>query len=673
MWHVYGLLHGFWSRVHGGFPLASLPLALWFIDSSLRVVKALQFALILTSFVLFGRIVARTCSSRSVALLAVLFTLACWQFRSPHDPVIGTSLILPWAACTIFYALDRWQRYTERHYRRDFVLAIAATVLAGLTTPYAIILAVIFSATALQSRAFFRAGATLAVLSLATVAGSYAVTPNALPWLRGAAYVRDVALGIFSALPTSFRADSNVLIGHVPALYHFGPTGWRYVDDRFITIPPISMLGWVLLGALLVATWLAFRARKDDTTFGQTPAYVVGLSCWIVPALLINDPSTWHQQVPIGQAFDGVYFEYFGLGFVLALIFLRLHKGFGAMSRILPTLAALFFLVAAYGNLRVDAIALQHFHRSDRLRSIVERAGSAHFFAALPPHAHLLVTLKNIAPFDDGHDIANLRYLLYHYSKRRFSLEIRRNAGGTDHRNVWIFRVRNDEKLPLILAHVAKGNTQPPGVDHALGYTPIADAMTEAVEPKIGVTITADPLSDGWRLVARRTCGAVVPEAAFVEDRPTIHWTGGFSQGAPVGYHLDSPEPRPSGLNYSPTYYPKWYFAKAGTLVIKPSACSPETIDATLQAIATGPGSLWVTSQGTTQRIPISTVLTTFSIRLHAPSSQRLPIAVFFRTDAPAGNLTPLTSRYERDVPRGRRVMIEPATFVITPMIHKGR
>ena len=628
----------------------------------------------MASFVLFGRIVARMCASRTVALLAVLFTLACWQFRSPHDPVIGTSLILPWAACTIFFALDTWQRYSDRRRLIDFILAVVAVALAALTTPYALILAVIFSVTALQSRTFFRTGATLAILTLATVVGSYTVTPNALPWLPGATYVRDVALGIFSAVPASFRTGSNVLIGHVPALYHFGSTGWRYVNDRFITIPPISYTGWIFLGAILLGSWIAIHPRKENTLAQSSIlAVVLGGSSWLIPALLINDPSQWHHTLPVGQAFDGVYLEYFGIGILFALFFAHLRGGHGPMARSLPILVIVFLFVTTYGNVRVDAISLQHLHRQDTLRSVLERAGSAGFFAALPSNASLVVSSENIEPFDDGRDISNLRYLLFHYSKRRFTLESQKMATRNSPPNAWLLRIRNDEKLPVTLSHIAKIKARSIRVDRAFGYTYFTDAMLQAISPRTGVVISALPLADGWRLTAHRTCGDVARKSVFAEDRPAIHWTGGFFPGAPLGYGLDPGEPHASGLGYLPSFYTKRYFANTGVLIVVPSACAPETIVATLQAIATGPGSMWVTAQGQTQRIPISTDLTTFTLTLNAPSSRRLPIPVIFRSDAPPGNLTPLTSRYERDVPHDRRVMVEPATFMITPLAKRRR
>ena len=635
----------------GWFPLAPVPLSIWLLDPRVFTVKLWQLLTIVANFGLFAFICRRLTSSTPWAIVAVVFTLCAWQFRTVHDPVIGTSLVTPWLGLFVFSSFALWTAYRAIPRVTTLALCCAALALAMATSPlawaFAIVLVVI-AFRAGEKRAAIALGSTAIPLVVATVL----LSPPEPPWQHGGAFLANVAAQLFASLPTSFRATGALPIGHVPSLYH---NGTHYIDDRFITIPAISFAGWLAVIACTCAAFFALRHATPGGSAKSSDAPAIGAAFVVIPALMLGERHAWPHGLPWGFAFDSIYFAYFGFGLLAALAIRRIVQRSDARA-LAPSLAALLVFLLAYGNVRADNAAIERTQRADDMRGLIQRAAGTGIFRFVPEGSSIALSAKpsSIVPHE-GFDDA--KYMLYHYTRRRYATVDESNIPARPRRDSWIVQTSRASGIFMTIAHVAGRKNEELVTDRAYGYTVFPDVWRNAPTSVRGIQRHVVPVRDGALIFARRTCGPVPVADALMPDFPTVVWTDGFYPSGPVGYTTDNPEPLRWGLGQSLTLYPKVFMESHGTLTIYPSNCPPTAVNVEGVAVAARRSSLRILSSSDDKTLVVSAKPAQFWLRYAGGGNT--PIHVRFTTDAPPADFDPIIFRYERDRPRDIRLVIQ--------------
>ncbi len=655
---AYAVIAGTYQHAQGGwFPVGGVPLMTWMIDSYFGVAKGLQYLLILATVVLFAAVAQRLLRSAYAAVLAVNVSIAAWQFRMPHDPVIGTSLVTPWAALLTLASLWAWLRFLDSNSKTQIAFACAFMVLAILSGPVSCAICVALCVYALIYR--INGGAFLA--GAAALAGSAVVLHGGLqqPWKHGGVYALNVFKQLFAALPTSYRATGHLPLGHVPSLYH---NGVRYNDDRFINVPAPSRWAWIgILSATAGAYVSALRLRVVSADAGNMNAWIIGTILWIAPCLMLGPYALWPHGLPIGQSFDGVYFEYFGIGLVCAALLQQLSRQKISMPVLGPIIALAVF-VSCYGDVRADAASLMKSARSDYARSVIQRAGTAGFFDQFEDGTVFAMGRGLVPTSAMSPQAQTLKYMIYHYSMRRFDIISEKRLTKEDVKNAWVIDTPLKAALILTAKRVASVNTSGVRTDRAFGYTPFGYVPRLAQTPRHGVRTTTMPLRDGYVIYTERLCGPVALDAAFAESRPLLVYGRGFFRSGPVGYEKPAEVRDAFGdVSTDPNMYPKMFMAHEGVLTLYRTSCPKAFVNLKAVAVSARPATLLISPSGAkTEHIKLTPDGAHFWLRFDM-QKQRSPMTLHFVTNAPkAPQFDPIIFHYERDIPRDIRIVFEP-------------
>ncbi|GAC1304453.1 MAG: hypothetical protein NVSMB21_04950 [Vulcanimicrobiaceae bacterium] len=642
------------------FPLASTPLRIWLFALTLAQVKIVQYSFVLCTFVTFGAIVRRILRSSSGAVACTVFVLCAWQFRSPHDPVIGTSFVSPWNAELCLLPFACWFRYRDSNARVWLVGSCATLAGALLSSPIAWGLGAVLALLATTSRrprlASALVGTTLVVVAAVRFHDGVAFAP----WHHAGSFVSNVANQLVAPLPASYRALGHLPVARIADLWH----GTRFADDRFVFIPAITRFGWIVVLSCTIAAyaatsaWGAERARPRWIDGG-----VFAIALWLVPALCLGPENVWQRGLAAGDAFDGVYLQYFGVGLVIALCVRRALAGASA-ARLVPALASLAVFFASYGNARADDVALARSARLDEPRSRLERAGSAGLFRSVPEGARIAIAAQS--PLYDGlrGDGTDARYAIYHYSDRRYRVVSEEAVRAGRIADAWVLRTSR-AGIYVSLTHVT-GRAGALFADRAYGAALPEWQSRSRIER--GLAERVSPLRSGFLIAVRRLCGPVPIAETFEPSTPTLVWGGGFYPSGPVGY---PPAPSPGtadsrddgvsqvGLDT------KMFMASRGELTIDPSTCEPGIVDLRAVVYARSVSELGVLSPEHVDRIPVSVLPTSFWLRYE--TKRRGPIHIRFSTKAPIADLDPVFFRYERDVRRDLRLVLQATSLTESP------
>lgn len=643
----------------GWYPLGPLPLAFWFSGASAAAVKSVQYVLLIGSFGLFAFVARKVLGSSAAAILAVILALCAWQFRTIHDPAIGTSLLSPWAAITVLAACAFWLGYRESGKTPQLCLCYLALALAMLNGPVALGLGAVLATVALRSE---RRAPAIGLCAIVFAGAAAIATSGAFwtMWQHGGGFARNVALQLFAALPASFRAVGNLPVARVADLYF----GTRYVDDRFVLIPPISLAGWAFAVVSAAAGYLvSFRAPITAPLRRGGDALIFGLGFWLVPAFALGAAGEWQGGVPLGQAFQSVYFEYFGFALLVTMAIAHVLRGASPAARLTPALVALAAFVLSYGNARSDTYAMAESARLDQPTIAIARAARAGFFDELPSHAVVVPSPELHLPSWSPSDAADPKYALFDYTGKRYSTQPYDQARPSP--QTWILETSRDRVVPVTLSRWVNGDARNPLVDRALGFSGDRSLWRHAAGVRRGVVRTVWPLRDGGSIDARRLCGSVPLADAFEPSRPRVVWGDGFVPPGPIGYVTNPTAPRQSELGTYLTFFPKMYMASTGIVTIVPSSCPPGTIVFRFVAAAWRPSHLAVRTPGGVDRFDVDDTAPTIVIR--TPVRTHAPFRLAFSTDAPAADWESNLFRYERDRPFKRRLVIEPSDLWETP------
>lgn len=629
----HAITQSFSRQNPGFFPLGMMPLSLWLV-LPLGAIKLLQFALLIVTFSLYALIIKRLTSSNAVAVTATVATIAAWQFRQPFDPVIGTSLVLPWCAAVSFFACYAWLTYCDSGHRGWLVTAFATVPLAMLTGIVPLCLMTVMVIIATSGRGAISKPASWFLLMVVVSIGAAILATGTLQEQSTISVLslKNVIAQLVAAIPTTYRLFGHLPVGNVPSLYH----GTRYIDDRFIKVAYISVGGWF---AVVISAALVFFSRDTLPAKHWRRSLGVALALWLIPALSIQFTLEPGYRMPLGQGSEAVYFQYFGVGLLLAIVLAYFYGRGGSMARLAAAVASLFVFIVCYGNVRANATVFAKVARMDIPRQTLQRAGQAGFFDYVPPGTQIAV--------DTPTELNE--YAFFQYTGRRYKIVALKSLESAVATNVWQLSITPDRELPLALYHIASVRGGSVLTDSAKAFYVTDDPWKGIAGRMRGVRKNVISLKDGNVLEAVRDCGPVKTHDAFDESKPKIEYGSGFFHSGPYGYPVTEPQ---NTLNY-----PKMFMGPTGKLTLTPSSCAPTAVNFEADVVSTAPGELIIHSQFGTDRVDVSPNVTSFYVRY---VKLKRPITVSFQAKVPEGDLDHIDYRYEHDVPKHARLIFEP-------------
>jgi len=636
-----GAARAYQTEQGGWYPLGSIPLWIWLADPPPFFAKIAQLGLVVINFATFALLAMRLFRTISASILASVIVLAIWQLRIPHDPILGTSFVTPWAAEGILACYAAWMWYVASRRIVFIYIACAAVVACILCTPIGFGVGASFIIPFIVSKSL-RVGAA-AIFGVAFVTGAISVA-------NGTHFGESTALGTFGAsifaqliapFPTTFRAFGHIPVAHVPSLWH----GNGYVDDRFIRIPEISPVGWLRAIVLATLGYLAVQraiATQRTAELRYHPL-LIGLTLWLVPAIAIGPKSFWPIALPLGQAFNSVYFQCFGIAILTTRCLLAIARP--TVLAIIPPIAGATILLLAYGNIRSDSYAIDQTVRAEYTRDVIQRASVAGFFKLLPtnstiavPHWGSLVTGSYSST-----DVA--KYMLYHYSKLRFNV-IETDTAPDPPPNTWVLGTSHVPDSLVSLSHWSANSGSVKLTDESLHFSLLDVGAIGG--SRDGIALTSTPLADGFSILARTTCADVSIGSPLEPPTPRIVWGPGFYRPGPVGY----PPKASNGQTM--------LMGSAAYLQVAPAGCKPQSLQFSAIVQAPNAGTLSFGTQGRRQQVALSGAPQAISLDLPRTASR---ITIDFATDAKAADLNMVYFRYDRDRPLDTRLMISGASL----------
>jgi hypothetical protein len=403
-----------WLQAGRFFPLACLYVySVFELFPTLIGYKAFVLTLIVANLLVFHNLVRRLSGSRGLATLSCLSVVALFQYRLGFDPILGFSGLMQALTLAVLGSLVLLCQYLESGKRSYFVASVAAYALAVLTYEmvYPFILVPF-----LLARAYGRgwkeagrivlpfgavvglcAGVSLALRLAWNPAIDHAYQPN---W-SATAYATMLAQQLVAALPLSYLS----------------------IDPHHIFQAPLNWTrGFPELGTVLTcALWGLTRWRTMEAGRSQPRRWglaAVGLSFWILPALLVSLSTKYQQVVRFGTGYLTVFTQYFGVGLLLASVA-------AGLLTVLPRCPRLRALGALSWAGTVAAVAAVNYAANDRvvqfvtyepvLRRNLEKGLTAGLMAEVPEQATLLFECSG----DHWYDyVYNPYFLCQHGGKR---------------------------------------------------------------------------------------------------------------------------------------------------------------------------------------------------------------------------------------------------------------
>ena len=628
----------------GWFPLGPLPLALWLTDPPQSIVKLLQFAMVVFTFATFAVLARTLFRSTQASVVAAVIALTVWQLRMPHDPVIGTSFVMPVLAEWVLLSFVSWLAY--RATRKAIWLGISCATVAVmmLTDPLGCGFAVLLAALAALDRTLGRPRYAWLAVALFVATAIVAFDRPHASWPRNEWYGQEVLAQLIAPMPASFRAFGSLHIGGVAGFAH-GPA---YVDDRFINVPAVDAWSWMTIFACTFAALTALATVSGDAERQRDrTALYVGLGFWLVPALLLGPPGVWKHGMPFGQSFDGVYLQYFGIAVMVTEGVLRIRGSLGRAALLAPSLVALAVFLLSYGNARANTVSILKTQRVASSIALIERAGAAGFFDVLPSGRTIAVASSDSFASGIHSSVSDAKYALYHYSKRRYHIIATDRLQRLPKVDAWALQTSQTSGIFITLAHISDDRERTIRSDRAYGFSAFQNVWDTLAIPARGVLLRTRRLRDGFTIGARRTCGPVSIDRVYAPDVPTFLWGDGFHRRGPVGY-----------VTSGAVAVTEMFMEARASLTLLPTKCPPRSLRFTATIETAAPATL-VTRYP--KRMEKLFVTSSAPLVVRTPAS-RSSVQIRFLTDAPIADWNPIYFRYDRDRPRDLRLRFSAAS-----------
>lgn len=525
----------------GQFPLDALPLLVWQSSPRAGDLRALQLFAVAVNAMTFAWFVARASDSGALTLLALAMTGLATQLRLQGDPILGPVFAAPLAVEFGFLTLLGAVSFGRSANLWWFALAFGAALGAALTDGLGYVTCVVGSI-ALLSRGFElrRAACAIALVAIPIVCIGVS-SKNAPP--AAFASARPTLLTAFesavAAVPTSYRAAGHLVVEAIK------PSN---ADTRFTKFGSPGFAGWLTILAIGSVVLIATLRSRSDTSDNPAALAACASALWALPACLT---AAHIPALPMGAPREGLYFETFGVGLLIALaINASARRATDAAATLaVATTVALLASIVAFGNVRSNGYILERVANNEGQRRALESAASVGLFADIPANAAII--LSGVAGLESGTTSPrDGRYLLFAISNKHYVTFTHASIslGGI------LCRIRRDKRRCSPLrddVYIMTSQTTGPGTQavtalHWAGSDPsgpltdrgtrfntevipdLATLVSKSSFPGSGVVLAAQSSGGGTLTHMRRLCGPVATANAFSASVPQVIWGAGF-------------------------------------------------------------------------------------------------------------------------------------------------
>jgi hypothetical protein len=492
--------------------------------------KALQLLLVVANLATAGLVVSRIAKSQAVGILSAIGTLAAFEFRKPHDAVLGATFALPLTVELVLLALFCYVTFFETSRSRWLAFALALQLAACLFDEAAILLTFMFFVyEAVAYRRVSRAAiiVTLPILVVESSIIARSGVPSSLSWIVAPS---NMGLGLFAkqvvaTLPGSYRGFGNVL--------RDGLTD-GFADSRFQSVPGIEFLGMIVVLLAGIATCVILCNRPLQIPRRRNWALVALGLCLILVGASLHQSDQWIGGLPWGEAYGSVYIEYFGFGMLFAMLatISCSSQAWQSLRSLGPIVFTLFIVAEVYGNSRVNELVVTFDRNEFETLRLLRLANHGGLFQNIPGGG--IVTFEGDPPISlaSGLGLDVFHSMIYSAAGNHFRVTSERDA--ESERNpfgLWVIRREYTGRFPgaITLAH---GFTTHRGLrfDRAFLYRrDIGNEGSASTDPSDSLIISKRHEVDG-NLVeeVRWSCGARSLAELYTTGGPTVIYGAGF-------------------------------------------------------------------------------------------------------------------------------------------------
>ncbi len=340
--------------------------------------------LILLALGIFYKLILVQTNRHSTAQIALLITLACFQARDYHDPILSyhplMDLVTIGLLLSFLFFIQFLRFSSSTDLRRSFSCFLITLLSYEVGVPFAIVFPILVWFVRPQDRSALLKSLGFIVLSLLYVVVS-AVLRNKAPSIYN-------GIG-FGSLHDYFAAFIYQTTSVLPLISFVAPPWWKIVTAA--PSPSLFQLLLALITGICGALSLSRILRSTSPVKrGSIPFafFVIPLSLLFIPPAVLALSGKYQFELRWGLGYLPVYLQAFGFGSLLAP-FLQ-HRG-ALLQSILPTIFGLILAATSLSNSRM--VDYRNLYWKDQ-RSLIQNALENNFFQDLPEKTALYIINK---------------------------------------------------------------------------------------------------------------------------------------------------------------------------------------------------------------------------------------------------------------------------------------
>jgi hypothetical protein len=335
---VDGVVSGWRTNEGRFFPLAVIVGGLshvWFPER--EAYKVAQFIVALTVVMLFAAFAATITRSRWCGVLGGLLLLSASQMRVQYDPVLQFSLQQPFLMTVVLLSLMAFLHAIRQDSSLFLFLSMVLFLGAGMTYESSVLLWPLFVFIAL----FERRRAILRWV-LPTMLAPSAVVLHLL-YLRSRVTTASSGYTSNFDIPVLLRTFVKQAGASLPMSYS-ELNAPSFVLGLAESVQPGQI--WWLLGVVsgaILAVWCI--SRLPTVTWSQIATLaLMGLTLWMLPALVVAQTLRWQVEIVTGNAYIPVYQGNVGFALVAVSVVLAFKRFLGARKSLMIAASAVLTL-----------------------------------------------------------------------------------------------------------------------------------------------------------------------------------------------------------------------------------------------------------------------------------------------------------------------------------------
>lgn len=346
----------------------------------------LAYHLLATTFILFAlgllyRLIKTQTNRESVAQLALLFTLSCFQARDYHDPILSYHPLMDLVAVSLLLSFLFFGYFLKSSsptaLRRSLGCFLITILSYEIGVPFAIVFVFLAWLIRPQDRSSIIKSLGFLLLSFLYLLVSFLLRKEAPSVYNG--------IG-FGTVHDYFAAFVYQTTSVIPLISFFAPGAWK----TFMGTTPPSLFQLLIAlatgscGALCLFQILKWRSIEEKSSVPLSN-FIIPLSFLFLPPAILAMSGKYQYELHWGVGYLPVYLQSFGFGYLLSLL---LQKKPFPLSKIAPLLFGFILGVTSLSNSRI--VEHKNIYWKDR-RQIIEAALQNNFFQNIPEKSTLYI------------------------------------------------------------------------------------------------------------------------------------------------------------------------------------------------------------------------------------------------------------------------------------------